>query len=414
LGRNASKLPLPPRLAVMLLRAAEQGREEAAADIAAVMVERGLGGNDTDLAHRLSDYRSDRSRRAQDMRRLARGWAATARSAVAAAGETHPASPAAILASAFPDHVAKARDDAGQYLLANGRGARLGEGDPLARAAWLVVAELSGTAATSRILLAAELHERELADLASDRIVTSDALTFDASSGQVRGRRVRRLGAITLSSEPRRVEPGEAAAKALCEGIGQIGVARLPWSRHLLQLRERVAYLRAAEPEIWPDLSDAGLSSTLDHWLLPFLVGKIQLSEIAPEELGFALERLLPGDSRQRLEFEAPAQFEAPTGNRFSIDYSAPGGPQVSIRVQELFGTTVHPVFGRKKVPLTFELLSPAHRPIQVTRDLPGFWAGSWRDVRADLRGRYPKHEWPEEPAKSRPTARAKSRPAKG
>jgi ATP-dependent helicase HrpB len=114
------------------------------------------------------------------------------------------------------------------------------------------------------------------------------------------------------------------------------------------------------------------------------------------------------------LEFEAPAQFEAPTGNRFSIDYSAPGGPQVSIRVQELFGTTVHPVFGRKKVPLTFELLSPAHRPIQVTRDLPGFWAGSWRDVRADLRGRYPKHEWPEEPAKSRPTARAKSRPAKG
>ena len=409
-GRSAALLPLPPRLAVMLLEAAAYGQHEAAADIAAVLVERGLGGNDGDIDRRLSGFRADRGRRAQDMRRLARGWAKTATGNAPRTGPRHPMSTAAILALAFPDRIAKARDNAGQYLLANGRGARLSEGDPLGRAAFLVVAEMTGTAAASRIVLAAELVEAELLEIAGGRIAVEDVLLFDAESGQVRGRRIRRLGAITLAADPRRVEPGEAAELALADGIAKIGVSRLPWTRHLEQLRERIAFLRSADPDNWPDLSDETLRLTVVDWLQPFLAGKTSLPEITSDDLGFALGRLMPGNSTQRLESEAPSHFVAPTGNRFAIDYSAPGGPQVSIRVQELFGVTDHPVIGRPRIPLTFELLSPAHRPIQVTRDLPGFWKGSWRDVRADLRGRYPKHEWPEKPAEAKPTARAKPR----
>ncbi len=421
-GRSAAVLPLPPRLAVMLLEAVAFGQHEAAADIAAVLVERGLGGNDADIDGRLSGFRADRGRRAQDMRRLARGWAKTAAESAPRSGPRLPMSTAAILALAFPDRIAKARDNAGQYLLANGRGARLGDGDPLARAAFIVVGEIAGTAAAGRIVLAAELAEEELAGIAGKRVTVEDVLAFDVQSGQVRGRRVRRLGAITLAAEPRKVEPGEGAQQALADGIARLGVSRLPWTRHLEQMRERVAFLRSAEhdtspdawtdlwPDLWPDLSDESLKATIGDWLHPFLAGKTALSDITPDDLGFALSRLMPGNSRQRLEAEAPSHFEAPTGNSFSIDYSAPGGPQVSIRVQELFGITDHPVVGRSRIPLTFELLSPAHRPIQVTRDLPGFWNGSWRDVRADLRGRYPKHEWPEKPAEARPTARAKPR----
>ena len=409
-GRSAARLPLPPRLAVMLLEAATLGQHEAAADIAAVLVERGLGGNDCDIDRRLSGFRADRGRRAQDMRRLARGWAKTAAGNAPRVGARRPMSTAALLARAFPDRIAKLRDNAGHYLLANGRGARLGDGDPLARAAFLVVAEMTGTAAASRIVLAAELAEAELMEIADDRIVTDDVMAFDPAAGQVRGRRIRRLGAITLAAEPRRVERGEAAQQALADGIVKMGISRLPWTRHLEQLRQRVAFLRGAELEVWPDLSDEILQQTATEWLQPFLAGKTSLSEITSEELGFALARLMPGNGHQRLESEAPSHFEAPTGNRFAVDYMAQGGPQVSIRVQELFGITEHPAVGRSRIPLTFELLSPAHRPIQITRDLPGFWKGSWRDVRADLRGRYPKHEWPENPAAAKPTARAKPR----
>jgi ATP-dependent helicase HrpB len=411
-GRHASRLPLPPRLAMMLLQAAEQGAEDAAADIAAVLVERGLGGNDSDLSLRLSAFRADRGRRANDMRRLARNWARSAAGMIGkpAAGPAH-FGPAAILALAFPDRIAKSRDNTGQYLLANGRGARLGDGDPLARAEFLVIAEMTGTAASARISLAGELHPSELDAIAGDRIETSDGVAFDALARQVRSRRVKRLGAIVMSSEPRKLEPGHAAEKALCEGIVCLGLACLPWNKAHDQLRDRVAFLRTKAPETWPDLSVEALAASADDWLLPFLVGKTAVSDISADELGFALDRLLPGDGRALLDEEAPTHFVAPTGNRFAIDYAAPGGPQASIRVQELFGIATHPTIGRQRIPLTFELLSPAHRPIQITRDLPGFWGGSWRDVRADLRGRYPKHEWPQDPASASPTARAKPRP---
>jgi ATP-dependent helicase HrpB len=191
-------------------------------------------------------------------------------------------------------------------------------------------------------------------------------------------------------------------------------VSRLPWSKTQLQLRDRVAFLRAAdgsaESEDWPDVGDAALAATAADWLAPFLAGKTRLAEIGADDLGTALDALLPWSARRRLDTEAPTHFEAPTGNRHAIDYQGPGAPALHIRVQELFGLRQHPAIAGGRLPLTLHLLSPAQRPIQITRDLPGFWKGSWAAVRAEMKGRYPRHPWPEDPASAAPTARAKPR----
>jgi ATP-dependent helicase HrpB len=199
-------------------------------------------------------------------------------------------------------------------------------------------------------------------------------------------------------------------AAALAEGVARAGIDRLAWSKAQRQLRDRIAFLRAAEGDVWPDLSDAALAATARDWLAPFLAGKTCASEIDAGHLGNALDALLPYELRRRLEAEAPTHFAAPTGNRHAIDYDGAGAPRLAIRVQELYGLKDHPAIAGGRLPLTLELLSPAHRPIQVTRDLPGFWKGSWSDVRADMRGRYPRHLWPEDPASAAPTARAKPR----
>ena len=409
-GRRAAQLPLPPRLGVMLLRAAGVGEALLAGEIAAVLVERGLGGRDTDLAVRLAAFRADRSRRAEGMRRLARQWAALAVKATADAPSRSPLTPAAVLAFAFPERIAEARDGRGQYVLANGRGARLEETDPLSRAEFLVAGELTGTAASGRIMLAASFEAGELDAIAGDRIETAEELAFDQAAGQVRGRRVRRLGAITLASEPRKVEPGDAAGQILLQGLVDRGLERLPWSRGQDSVRERVGFLRTLAPDDWPDLSFEALALDANDWLLPFLAGKTAAAQVSAEDLGFALDMLLPAGLRRRLDQEAPSHFEAPTGNRHPIHYGGAHAPMVSIRVQELFGIAVHPVVGRPARPLTFELLSPAHRPIQTTRDLPGFWRGSWADVRSEMRGRYPKHSWPDDPAQALPMAGTRDR----
>lgn len=418
-GRRLRRLPLPPRIARMLLAAGEIGGAAAirlAAEIAALLVERGLGGNDRDLAHRLDAFRRDRSRRAGDMRRMAEGWAREAGRGgqgganSGAAGANRSTSAAALLAAAYPDRIAKARGAPGQYLLANGRAAALDATEPLARSGYLVVAELQGKAAEARVLLAAAASEEEIAALAKHRIRTSDELSWDDDAGAVRLRRVRRLDAITLSAEARPVAAGSGAAEVLADGVARAGLSRLPWSKAQLQLRDRVAFVRAAEGEPWPDLSDAALAATAGVWLAPFLTGKTRASEITAADLGNALEALLPFDLRRRLEAAAPTHFEAPTGNRHAIDYEGAGAPRLAIRVQELFGLKDHPAIAGGRLPLTLELLSPAHRPIQVTRDLPGFWNGSWADVRAQMRGRYPRHPWPDDPASAAPTARAKPR----
>lgn len=408
-GKRLRALPLPPRLARMVLSAARIGDAQHAAEIAAVIVERGIGGNDVDLVSRLEYFRRDRSRRAEDLRRLARGWAERATEGQGAVVREKQSS-AELLALAYPDRIAKARGATGQFLLANGRAGQIDAISALARAPYIVVAELQGRAAATRILLAASLDDDELARIARDRIETRDDVLFDTAALAVRARRVRRLDAIVLSSDQRAVTPGDAVSAALADGIATLGIDKLPWSKAQQQLRQRVAFLRAAGSAEFPDLSDEALASTVRDWLQPFLSGKTRVSEIGADDLGNALDVLLPWNLRQRLDVEAPTHFTAPTGNSFALDYDGAGAPALNIRVQELFGLKAHPAIANGRLPLTLNLLSPAHRPIQITRDLPGFWSGSWSAVRADMRGQYPRHVWPDDPANAAPTARAKPR----
>ncbi len=414
LGKRMRALPLPPRLARMVLAAAEKGAAKDAAHLAAILVERGLGGNDTDLTHRMDSFRRDRARRADDMRRLAEVWVKSAVASCATTGanvsQTEEMSPAALLALAFPERIAKARGAPGQFLLANGRGANLDPADPLARHPFLVVAELQGKAAATRILLAAPADEEDVLSFAGDRVSEDDETTFDREAGALRARRVRRLDAITLSSETRPVTLGPQTAAALAGAAAARGLEHLPWSKTQKQLRDRIAFLREAGEDDWPDLSDTALAATVHDWLAPFLSAKSRLSEITSGDLGQALDALLPWHLKRRLDEEAPTHFEAPTGNRHAIDYDGAGAPALHVRVQELFGLKAHPAIANGKLPLTLYLLSPAGRPIQITRDLPGFWSGSWAAVKADMKGRYPKHVWPDDPASAAPTARAKPR----
>jgi ATP-dependent helicase HrpB len=406
-GRKLRALPLPPRLARMVVDAAAEGAGELAAGIAAVVTERGLGGDDVDLRHRLDNFRRDRSKRADDARAMVRRWAETAGSKAAASEH----SPGSLLALAYPDRIAKNRGaGGGSFLLANGRGGNVDPASPLAREPYLAVAELTGAAAASRIVLAAAITLGEIEAQFAGQIEEDEAITFEAASASLRSRRIRKLRALMLNERTLPVAPGAAAAKLLAEGAAGLGMAKLPWSKAQLQFRDRVNFLRRAEGDEWPDLSDRALARTATDWLAPFLDGKTALSQVVADDLAAALDVLVPWNLRQRLNAEAPTHFMAPSGSNVPIDYEGEEGPKLAIRVQELFGLAVHPVIARGHVPLLIELLSPAHRPVQVTRDLPGFWRGSYKDVRSDLRGRYPKHPWPDHPLTAPATRRAKPR----
>jgi ATP-dependent helicase HrpB len=213
-----------------------------------------------------------------------------------------------------------------------------------------------------------------------------------------------------MSEQTLPVAPGPETAARLAEGIAALGIGRLPWSRGQLQLRDRVTFLRAAEDDEWPDLSDAALAQTAAAWLAPFLATRTALAQVTADDLAGALDALLPWRLRRRLDAEAPTHFTAPTGTSVPVDYDHPEGPKIAIRVQEMFGLRHHPAVANGKLPLIIELLSPAHRPVQVTRDLPGFWQGSYADVRSEMKGRYPKHPWPEDPMAAMPTRKAKPR----
>ncbi len=270
--------------------------------------------------------------------------------------------------------------------------------------------EVTGKAAASRIVLASPLELAELEAIAGDTVQTRDEVTFDSLRASLAARRTTRLGAILLSERPLPAPADEDSARILALGLARLGLGRLPWNKTLAQWRDRVAFLRAAEGESWPDLSDSHLGETIEHWLVPFITGKTSLGEISSETLAEALQALLPYELTRRLESEAPTHWVAPTGSRLAVDYAAESGPAIAVRVQELFGLGHHPALAGGRVPLTLELLSPAHRPIQITRDLPGFWRGSWAAVRSEMRGRYPRHPWPEDPAAAPPTTRAKPR----
>ena len=457
-GRHLRRLPLPPRLARMVVDAAAAGEALLAAEIASLIGERGLGGDDVDLRERLNTLHRDRSPRARDVRAMAQRWAevatapsphpgrARARPSASLLGEgrgggsggdvrasTHAhhlptptpnpspqgggeLSVGTLIALAYPERIAKNRGGGNRgmkscaFLLANGRGAHIDAASPLAREPFLAVAELAGSAAAGRILSAAPIALAEIEARFADRIEARSEIAFDAASSSLRGRKSRRLGAIVLADQPMPVEPSDETAKLLAAAIAGAGIDRLPWTKSLKQWRDRVMFLRASEADDWPDFSDLALAQSAREWLVPALAGKTALGDITADALEEAVHNLLPWPLKRRLDAEAPTHFEAPTGSRVPIDYEAEGGPKIAIRVQELFGLNRHPAIAGGKIPLLIELLSPAHRPVQTTRDLPGFWRGSYAAVRAEMRGRYPKHPWPDDPIAATATRRAKPR----
>ena len=411
-GRSLRALALPPRLARMIVDSHRLGAGRAAAEIAAVLTERGLGGDQVDLDVRLEAFRRERSQRAEAARNQATRWAAqvAADDKGLARGEGLPSN-GVMLAFAFPDRVAKNRGN-GSFVLANGRGAAIEPTAALSRAPYVAVAELTGTAMQGRILLAAPITQGEIEARFADQIETADEVSFDRGSVALRARRKKSLHAITLSEAPLALEPSEQTARIFADGLIAAGLDQLPWSKPIKQWRDRVMFLRAAEAASsdnpWPDLSDEALKAQRETWLVPALLDKTSLKAFSAGDLSEALHALLPWSLRARLDKEAPTHFEAPTGTQLAIDYEAEQGPTIAVRLQELFGLTSHPSIARGAIPLVLELLSPAHRPVQVTRDLPGFWRGSYAAVRSDLRGRYPRHPWPEDPASALPTRRVK------
>jgi ATP-dependent helicase HrpB len=445
-GKLLRRLPLPPRLARMVVDAGAEGDALPAAEIATLIGERGLGGDDVDLRERLNALRRDRSSRARDARAMAQRWAEMPPSPLVGEGRgggsrgdaiestsaqksstraRHLTTPTpnpspqgggessigGLLALAYPERIAKNRSGAvGAFLLVNGRGATIDPASPLAREPFLAVAELAGTAAQGRILSAAPITLAEIQQRFSDRIAAREEIAFDAASASLRGRKSRRLGAIALSDQPMPVVASDDTAQKLADGIAGLGIGRLPWTKSLQQWRDRVMFLRTSEGEEWPGLSDTALAQTVNAWLAPALAAKTALGDITADELNTAVRALLPWPLQRRLDAEAPTHFAVPTGSQVTIDYEAEGGPKIAIRVQELFGLDRHPAIAGGKVPLLIELLSPAHRPVQMTRDLPGFWRGSYAAVRAEMRGRYPKHPWPEDPITAQATRRAKPR----
>jgi ATP-dependent helicase HrpB len=401
-GEALARLPLHPRLAHMVHRAGQEGDATTAALLAVLLGERGLGGLGVDLAHRLSGFRADRSKRAEEARGLARRWADAAgggeRSASGDVGRH--------LARAYPDRVAQQAGGRARFRLANGRAASLEDSDALAASQFLVVTDVTGSAANGRIRAAAAIELETIEELFAGRIVTETTLAFDAGSRSVRARRIRRLDALKLDDDPVAIDDPAKAAVLLAE---HIGAGELPWSKDQKALRARATFLAGALGDPWPDLSDAALSMD-KTWLAPFIAGRTSLSAITAEDLSGALEVLLPWNLRGEIDRLLPSHFDAPSGSHAPIDYEAENGPALEIRVQELFGLDRHPSVGGGKIPLLLVLLSPAHRPIQITRDLPAFWRGSWKEVAKDVKGRYPRHFWPDDPVTAQATARAKPR----
>ncbi|MCO5156201.1 MAG: ATP-dependent helicase HrpB [Aquamicrobium sp.] len=406
-GRAMRRLSLPVRLAHMV---AEAGDKRRAAELAILVTERGLGGTSVDLDRRLARFRGERGQRAEGARTLAQRLARQAGGGKTGAdGASDDASTGALLALAYPDRVAKARGEHGRFVLANGRGAMLDAADPLAGEAFLVVADLQGKAQNARIAQAAAITEEDVRSLLTERLETERQTVFDADKGAVRVRETVRLGAILMSERQLPAPKGADADRAVIEAIRAHGLSLLDWGKGAQSLRRRLAWLHKGLGAPWPDVSDEALLARLDDWLLPFLSGEPSLARIGPGALHDGLMALVPHELQRKVDALAPTHYAAPSGSTVPIRYEE-DQPVLSIRVQELFGLDRHPGIAGGTVPLTLELLSPAHRPIQTTRDLPGFWRGSWADVRADMRGRYPKHHWPENPREAQATSRAKPR----
>jgi len=404
-ARRLSSLALPPRLAHMVLEGVALGRGRRAAIIAAILTERGLGGASADVHDRVAGFLRETGARAKAAATLAARWA---RQAGAPEKDEGEASDGRLLMAAYPDRVARRLGEEGRFRLASGRGAFVDAAEPLARAPFLIAAELAGGGPRDRILLGAAVSQAEVMAALSHRMTTGQVVAV-APTGAVSVKAVRRLGSLVM--EERVLDAGpERLHAALLDQVRRAGLDALPLTAEAKAFRDRVAFLRTLEGDRWPDFSDAALLADLDAWLGPILQGVRSLKSLSAEDVEAALWGRLGWDLRGRLDKLAPRRFQTPTGSSIAIDYAAEGGPSAEVRVQEVFGLNVHPRLAEDRVALTLALTSPAHRPLQVTKDLPGFWRGSWADVRREMRGRYPRHPWPEDPANAVPTRRAKPR----
>ncbi len=414
-GRAVNALGLHPRLAHMMLRAKETHDGAAAAALAGLLSERDIirpdrDRPDADLRTRLhaferGDARADRGALAR-ARENAKQWA---RQASIPRGEIDDARAGPLLALAYPDRIAQRRGPRGSFRLANGRGALLPLEDGLAGEDFLAIGSVDQGADNARIFLAAPLSRGDIETAFKSRIETRDEVVWDAKNGAVAARRITRLGALILEERKDAAAPPEAVRAAMLAAIRQLGLATLPWTDDLRQLQARAALLRKLDGEdsSLSDISDAALLTDLDDWLGPFLDGVTRQSHLARLDLHAALAARLGWQATRRLDAEAPTHLTVPTGNSLRLDYVS-GEPVLAVRLQEMFGEAATPTIGRGRMPVTLHLLSPARRPVQVTKDLAGFWARSYADVKKDLKGRYPKHRWPDDPLAAQPTARAK------
>ena len=400
-GRSMAALPMDPALAHMLLYAAQHGAASAGARLALLLQERGLGGRSDDLLARLQRWQSDRSPRAEASRKLAERWAQRARGLVREEVQDD-LPPGVLLAEAYPGNIARRRDPSGEHwLTASGRGLRIDPASPLARAEWLAVGEAQGEAKGARITGAIALDEREVIQWLAHRLEKRTTLRWVAEDRRVEALLETRLGAIIVARGPDPAPDPQAIRAFLCDRVRAEGPGLLPLSRASQSLLRRARFAGIAA------LSEAALLADLEDWLGPLLTRR--LDAIDPGKLHEALRTRLDWNAQQDLERLAPAQFVSPAGTSHPIDYDDPGGPSVEVRVQALFGLDRQPMFGQPPQPLLLKLTSPGGKPIQTTRDLPGFWRGSWRDVVKDMKGRYPKHRWPDEPWSEAPSLKTKN-----
>jgi ATP-dependent helicase HrpB len=416
-GRAMATFGVHPRLAHMMLRGRELGFGATACVVAALLDERdpmrhGAVAPDADIRHRVAIIEGrergegiDRDT-VQRVREHARSWRASLRvpsRATVDEGECGRA-----LALAFPDRVAQRRSGPDErYVLRNGLGAVLAEGSSLTGSAYVAVAELGSQRPDARIQLAAEITRGELEQLLSDDVQHEEVVEWRASDRAIVALRRERLGAIVLRETVLRDAEPMAVARALLSALTTDHGMSLTWSEDATRIRARLAFLHRRFDE-WPDVGDPALRATAHEWLLPHLVGLRSRHDVEALDLGALLLARLSGRQRAELDELAPTHVEVPSGSRIRIDYSDPEAPVLAVRLQELFGLDATPGVARGSVPLTLHLLSPAQRPVQVTRDLAGFWRNSYFEVRKELRGRYPKHAWPDDPMRAAPTRRTR------
>lgn len=422
-GRTMSEIGLHPRLAHMVLRSIPLGLGETACLLGALLNERDIyrrglsnpvsadlrlrleaigsktGSNQGQLGH-MDEAAVKRVRMEAD------NWRRTLR--ITGDGTIAGDACGQLLALAYPDRIAQGRGD-GKFLLSNGRGAAFADQQYIAGSSYLVAAELDDGGTDSRIMLAAPITLHDLETICAERISEESIVEWEPSVQAVRARRRKRLGAIVLQETPLSQPATEATVDALLQGIAAEGIGILPWTNAARRMQERVLFMRRHDPE-WPDMTDLALTGTLEHWLAPHVHGMRSRGDLQKLNLASILESALAWEQRRRLDDWAPTHIAVPSGSRIPVDYGDPSAPSLSVRLQELFGMTETPIIAGGRVAVTMHMLSPAGRPVQVTRDLANFWRETYFDVKKDLKGRYPKHYWPDDPMSAIPTNRVKPR----